>query len=411
MTHSFHLRKPKGNNETLILFSCYFKDEQKQFVYSTRKSIYPSHWDFINTKPKNRGKQIASDQKTITNRLSEFTSEFDYLENQCGAIAVKFTSQLLKKHFDQKFENVTIKKTSFFEVYELFMEERIKRQLWSNSTIKRYFNIKNLLLSFEKEKKYALTLNSINSKFLTEFTDYCYSYKGHCTNTYSRNLGLVITFLNWSLENKHTFNTEFKKFKKPSRVLTRQEALTKENIEQIYNHKFKTIKEEITKDLFVIQCLTGVRYEDVHSIGRANTFEDYILVKDGKDPTKPERTIPLLPVTKEILMKYDYVLPERSNQKQNDYIKEILKKLDFTREVEYTVAKGSRHIKYTKPFYKRITTHTARRSYITIMRNHGIADKTIMSISGHKDIRTFNMYHQVNNDAKIHAVKSVFENF
>lgn len=135
------------------------------------------------------------------------------------------------------------------------------------------------------------------------------------------------------------------------------------------------------------------------------------MVKDGKDPTKPERTIPLLPVTKEILMKYDYVLPERSNQKQNDYIKEILKKLDFTREVEYTVAKGSRHIKYTKPFYKRITTHTARRSYITIMRNHGIADKTIMSISGHKDIRTFNMYHQVNNDAKIHAVKSVFENF
>ena len=45
------------------------------------------------------------------------------------------------------------------------------------------------------------------------------------------------------------------------------------------------------------------------------------------------------------------------------------------------------------------------------MRNKGVADKTIMSISGHKDIKTFNMYHQVNNEAKIHAVKSVFENF
>jgi hypothetical protein len=45
------------------------------------------------------------------------------------------------------------------------------------------------------------------------------------------------------------------------------------------------------------------------------------------------------------------------------------------------------------------------------MRNKGIADKTIMSISGHLDIKTFNMYHQVNNDAKVSAVQSVFDSF
>lgn len=42
------------------------------------------------------------------------------------------------------------------------------------------------------------------------------------------------------------------------------------------------------------------------------------------------------------------------------------------------------------------------------MRNNGIADKTIMSISGHKDIKSFNMYHQVNNSTRIDAVESVF---
>ncbi|MDO9037194.1 MAG: hypothetical protein Q7U59_02480 [Lutibacter sp.] len=31
---TFYLRKPNGEKETLILFSCYFKNEQKQFVYS-----------------------------------------------------------------------------------------------------------------------------------------------------------------------------------------------------------------------------------------------------------------------------------------------------------------------------------------------------------------------------------------
>jgi len=42
------------------------------------------------------------------------------------------------------------------------------------------------------------------------------------------------------------------------------------------------------------------------------------------------------------------------------------------------------------------------------MRNKGIADKTIMSITGHKDLKTFNMYHKVNDDAKLNAVLEVF---
>jgi len=52
--------------------------------------------------------------------------------------------------------------------------------------------------------------------------------------------------------------------------------------------------------------------------------------------------------------------------------------------------------------------HTARRTFITIMRNKGIADKTIMSISSHRDIKSFNMYHQVNNTTRIDALESVF---
>ena len=45
------------------------------------------------------------------------------------------------------------------------------------------------------------------------------------------------------------------------------------------------------------------------------------------------------------------------------------------------------------------------------MRNKGIADKTIMSISGHTDIKSFNMYHQVDNSARINAVNTVFSDF
>ena len=46
--------------------------------------------------------------------------------------------------------------------------------------------------------------------------------------------------------------------------------------------------------------------------------------------------------------------------------------------------------------------------YGEVMRNKGVADKTIMSISGHRDIRSFNIYHQVDNEAKMSAVNNVF---
>ena len=42
------------------------------------------------------------------------------------------------------------------------------------------------------------------------------------------------------------------------------------------------------------------------------------------------------------------------------------------------------------------------------MRNYGIADKTIMSITGHKYIRTFNMYHQVDDKTTSEALNAVF---
>ncbi len=107
-------------------------------------------------------------------------------------------------------------------------------------------------------------------------------------------------------------------------------------------------------------------------------------------------------------MKYNYELPIITIQKCNDYIKEVVENAGFIHEVEYTRTKGVEQVTFIKKFYERISSHTARRTFITIMRNNGIADKTIMSISGHRDIKSFNIYHQVNNTARIDAVQSVF---
>jgi site-specific recombinase XerD len=409
MKHTFYLRKPKDENETLILFSCYFNDEKKQFVYSTRQSILPLHWDFKNNQPNNKGKNIAQNHLEIKRTLNQFVDEFYSLQSRCIFDEMGFTSYALKQHFNKAFGYVERQET-FFEVYDKFMEEKIKLKEWKKSTAKRYYNIKRLLLEFEKKYKYKLTFGRINKAFYREFTDYCYEYKNHYSNTFNRNIGLIKTFLFWAVKNEFTFNQAFIDFKKPPRVLTREETLTKNDILKIYKHKFDDEILNQIKDIFVFQCLTGMRFGELKTVSKRTVKNNCVLLKEEKDSSKPTREVPLTYISNEILLKYDYKLPILSNQKHNDYLKEILKKTGFTNEVEYTRTKGVEQKTFVKKFYERISTHTARRSFITIMRNEGIADKTIMSISGHKDFKTFNMYHQVNNVAKISAIRSVFGN-
>lgn len=412
MKHTFFLRKPKDDKETLIIFSCYFKNEQKQFKYSTRESILSKHWDSQNCRARKKGKDLAIDQIRINSVLNRYSDEFYVFQSRCEMSKIEFTSQLLKEHFDHTFGNVTKKTTTFFEVYDKFMQEKIKRKEWKKSTIKRYNNIKNLLLEFEIIKSYKLTFNKINNTFYTEFIDFCYEDKDHYTNTFNRNLGLFKTFMFWALKKEYTYNNKFTDFKKPKRVLTREEALSFEDIKLLYQFNCKQNNLNKLKDVFLFQCLTGMRYGELKRINkRTINVNDCIVLKEEKDSSKPTREIPLMSISKSILEKYEYRLPLISNQKQNDNIKDILKEAGFTHEVEYTRTKGVEQKTFIKPFYERISTHTARRTFITIMRNKGIPDKTIMSISGHKDIKTFNMYHQVDNNAKISAVKSVFEKF
>ena len=57
----------------------------------------------------------------------------------------KTLKQLLKNYFNQAFGIVKTKDSSFYEVYDKFMDEKIKRKEWKKSTIKRYYNIKNIL--------------------------------------------------------------------------------------------------------------------------------------------------------------------------------------------------------------------------------------------------------------------------
>tara|TARA_R110002111_G_scaffold182247_3_gene247756 strand:- start:918 stop:1922 length:1005 start_codon:yes stop_codon:yes gene_type:complete len=320
----------------------------------------------------------------------------------------ELTSKTLKESFNIEFKKVAPSKNIFFDAYDAFMDEKIKRREWKPSTIKRYNNIKNHLLLFEKTAKYKLTFSLINEKFYTEFTDYCYTTLDHGTNTFARNIGLFKTFMFWALKEKYTYKDAFKDFKKPERVVTQEVALTLDQVKTIFEFETKSLSLEKVRDIFIFQCLTGLRYGELHLINDRTVRNGMLLIKEDKDVTKDSREIPLFDITNYILKKYNNRLPLITNQKQNELIKKVFKDAKFTFEVEYTRNKNKHKEILIKPFHDRISSHTGRRSFITIMKKKGIADQTIMKMTGHKDRKTFDRYYKVDDIAKIDAMNLAF---
>lgn len=393
----------------LVLFTCYFKEEEKKFVYSTGEKISPKNWDFDVKYPIQKGVGRPGNYDGIRGQLDRYIKVFRETKTRCSICDEDFTSQVLKEEFDKEFKKVKSKVGSFFRSYDEFMNSNIKKHKWAPNTIKRYNNIKNLLESFQNDENFKLTFKSINDKFYEEFTDYCFSKKKHSTNTFRRNLKLVKAYMNWAVKKKYTFNEKFREFENIDEVFSQKVALSSKDLTKLMSTKFEQKKLERARDVFVFECCTGLRYGEMKFIGEHSIADGHIVLKEEKNSKKTERRIPLNNLSRAILVKYNYNLPLVVNQKQNEYLKDIFKDAGYNHKVEKVIVRGSHSERKNVPFSDLISTHTARRTFITMMKNKKYSDKLIAKITGHKDLKTLNKYYHPDDDEIKSAVSDVFD--
>lgn len=413
MKSTFFLKYPKGDKETLILFSAYFKNENRKFVYSTGENIRPKEWDFVNRMPNNTNGRTkeADNHRLIKRQLDRYSNFLIEITSRYINSDQEITIDNIRSEFNKEFKHTNAIGSKYFEVYDLFLKEKINDRTdgaISKSTINRYTCNKNLLIDYETYAKTKLHFSKINKRFYNDFISYCTSVKRHSTNTLSRNIGLLKTFLYWALENNYTYKTDFKDFKNIKKEITDEVALTMEQVVEIMNFDFsKNNRLEKVRDLFVFGCVTGMRYSNYSKVSKSDIERSFINVRDQKDKTK-KLSIPLNDYSNFILKKYDYKLPKISNQRFNDYIKETIKIVGYTDDIKKTIKIGKEIIETISPFYERVSSHTSRRSFITIMKNKKIPDKVIMSYTGHKSLEVFNQYYKPNNDEKVDFMKTVW---
>lgn len=134
----------------------------------------------------------------------------------------------------------------------------------------------------------------------------------------------------------------------------------------------------------MIASYTGLLYSDLYCLSSEN------ITMDGIIDVITQKTLDKLFISVhwkvlEILDKYKNDLPKvPSNQKFNDYIKEVAKLAEINDAIYTEKRKGRKTIEKILCKYDLVTAHTARRSFAINVFLEGVPVISIMMITGHK---------------------------
>jgi len=218
--------------------------------------------------------------------------------------------------------------------------------------------------------------------------------------------------MKWGFErNLHT-NSEYIKFKaKEDNIEVIH--LTYKELMSLYNYKFKSIRLSQVRDVYCFGCFTGLRFSDIQALNSSNIMGDYISMTILKTRTL-SHVIPLIDPAKAILKKYkdtiSYPLPVISLQKNNEYIKECCELVKIDTPTTITRYIGRKRRDTTLPKYQLITSHTARKTFITNSLLLGMNERVVRSITGHMKESSFNKYVKLTEEYKKDKINDAWNN-
>lgn len=192
----------------------------------------------------------------------------------------------------------------------------------------------------------------------------------------------------FAMDNGHLKINPFQQIKisKPRKPIN---ALTEEEIMKIVNTHISDKRLHKIKDLFLIQCGTGMAFADLMKFDMEKDLQvegtNYYICKE-RQKTGHTFTAMIMPFALPIILHY-YELPRISNQKYNKYLKEIQTMCGIE---------------------KKITSHLGRKSYATLLVNKGVSMDVVGAALGDNPAIAAQYYAKVFDSTIIQAQAAAF---
>lgn len=412
---NYYLRDVKSKTETPIVL--FIRWDNQLLKFATKQTILPKYWDDKKqTIIEQKTKPELSEKKTkLLNDLADINQLFSRFENDNKRTPTK---EELKTLLDTEIHKVKPKETkvNLLEFINRFIEESKTRnnektgKPIAKSTIHTYLQLKSNIEKYSNFKRTILEFEDIHLDFYIDFHAYLIS-ENLATNTIGKRIAILKAILTDATERGINRNLAYQSSRfKVTREKTDNIYLNKSELNEFRKLDLSNNKRlDNVRDLFLIGCWTGLRFSDFTRLRQEHIKGDVIEIETKK--TRESVLIPMHPIVRLIFDKYNGELPKPlSNQKMNEYLKELGQMIESLNTKTFkTITQGGFEKTTQMEKYKRITTHTARRSFASNLYLDGVASQTIMMITGHKTEKSFNQYIKITSQENANIIRVHWE--
>ena len=425
--------RPNKHGEVLI--RCCISIHGKRLQTTTGTTIAPGAWNEgrqqVRTtfagRPVINAKGMSA--KAINARLKAIDTYFADIELNTKKGSDFDLKSIFAKQFGKG--DKTKRTANLFTYFDEFTATMGVQNDWTKATFAKFDTLRNQIEGFAGS---GATFANFDEEGLTNFVEYLRTNEGMRNSTISKKLGFLKWFLRWAESRGYNSVFAYKSFSpKLKKTDNKIVFLSWPELMKVYTFEFPKLGQTLTlkdmsgkeykkrvgldsetlskvRDVFCFCCFTSLRYSDVANLKRCNVFPGYISVTTVK--TADTLKIELNKYAAAILKKYegsefphDRVLPVISNQRMNEYIKEMAEICGLNEPITKTFYYGNERRDETRPKWAMIGTHTARRTFICNALSLGIAPQIVMKWTGHSDYSAMKPYIDIADQAKADAMK------
>ena len=343
----FYLSKKRKNKKGLAPIYCRLSTSHtNRYDFSTGLFTEPDNWDSKKSFPKLNNDEVMVRLSGIQKRVYQAISDAE-------------TKQSID--FRAMAQKVIANQATVIPSLSELAKEYIQVTRPSNRAIAKI----NLTVNHWQDHANTNNIGKIYSETLTGF-ERSMKEKDYHNNTTSRHIQTVKRLLKYAVNKGYIRHNPFDDYKIPQIKYGIITTITPEEIKAIAEVETDLNSIAYARDLFLFQCYTGISYSDLWVYGtHLFTTNDSIKYLHGKRAKTGEEYItPFYPTAQAISEKYGHRFRRISNQKYNEYLKQIapLAEIDT-----------------------KLTTHVGRKTFAQHRIDEGYSFEAVSKMLGHSN--------------------------
>ncbi|WP_430973815.1 tyrosine-type recombinase/integrase [Sunxiuqinia rutila] len=381
VTVNFSLKRSKSRADGKCPVYVRCTMDGQRFELSTGLFIIPDLWDERMQQVKGKNEESKTLNKRLDKLMTKVQDAFNVLDSTVDEFTIIDLKEKILGHR---------KTTGLMDVFNYTVRD-VESKVgvdYSKGTFSHYKTTRDRLGEFvlKKFKRSDMPISMVNLDFIYSLDTYLkikYDLKPNSVLTYHKHLNKALKnplALKSNIQNPYEIFT-------PTRNKTNRDYLTLKEVETLKKKPLGTFRLSLVRDIFVFACYTGLAYAELEGLSLDNIYQgddgnDWII--DDRSKTDNRFRVPLLPEAKQILQKYEYysdnhaerkLLPVRSNQKMNEYLKELADVCGIT---------------------KNLSMHVARHTFATsVTLANGVPIETVSKMLGHTSLKTTQIYARI----------------